>query len=353
MGTILNVLREVDIRPIRAAAETTFTLAFTSRDEAFADYFAALMYRGDRAQDTPAVRAAISLPLAEDHALKLVDIAIIITRDDGAHGANEREHELVRALEREKVSTIVCFLSETSSGAPPIRAQWLPATLIDLPMVNGTLDEAAAIKKVVRAVRTLKAVDDIALARHLPAFRSVVTSALIDDVAFSNAVYSLGTGVLEVNPITGLPLNVADMVILTKNQAIMSYKIALAMGLTGDFKAIMPQLAAVVGSGFVFRQLARGLIGLVPGLGILPKIGVAFAGTYATGEAVRRWCASGERLNSAALRDVYNGALARGKEIARGLLDRRGNASHNVRVERAQSKKPVRRSLLPPPERSS
>jgi uncharacterized protein (DUF697 family) len=321
VGTILNVLREVDVRPLRSGAETPFTLAFSSRDVAFADYFAALMYRGDGPQDNLGFRGALSLPLTEASALALSDVVVIITRDDDGN-TNSAELALLRQLEKETVSVIVCFLSE-GDDPRPLRTQWLPAVAIDVPLRSNTLDETIAIQRIVKAVRAQKAIDDLSLARHLPAFRDAVSKALIDEVAFSNAAYSLGTGVFEVNPITGLPLNIADMVILTKNQALLAYKIALAMGMNADFRSVMPQLAAVVGSGFVFRQLARGLIGLVPGFGLLPKIGIAFAGTYATGEAIRRWCANGERLTPAALKGVYESALERGKDIARSLLDRR------------------------------
>jgi hypothetical protein len=346
LGTVLNVLREVDIRPVRAAAEAPFTLAFVSRDQAFADYFAALVYRGERMHDVPPMRAAVSLPLNEPRAAALADIVVIITRDD--NGANVSEElRLAKALMSgpEQVPVIVAFLSE-GSAPPPLRGQWLPATLIEAPMVNGTLDEAATLKRIVKAVRARKVIDDIGLARHLPAFRNAVTKALIDEVAYSNATYSLGTGILSINPITGLPLNIADTVILTKNQGVLSYKIALAMGLDADFKTIMPKIAAVVGGGFMYRQVARGLAGLVPGLGVLPKIGIAFAGTYATGEAVRQWCINGEAINSSALKDVYANALERGKDIARTLIARRKSDGQNSGSRKIKT---PRRGLLPKP----
>ncbi len=347
LGGILNVLREVDIRPLKIAAESQVTLAFTSRDPAFADYFAALMYRGPGpAQSGSALRAAISLPAAEQHALSLADVVILITRD--SPGQDTRgDIALVRALERAKVPVVVCFLDDTSpegSITPPPRQEWLPSALVSAPMRNGALDEDALIQRLTKAVRALKVIDDLALARNLPAFRDGVTRALIDDVAFSNAAYSLGTGVFETNPISGIPLSVADMIILTKNQALLAYKIALAMGQASDFRTIMPQLAAVVGGGFLFRQAARGLIGLAPaGLGILPKIGVAYAGTYVTGEAVRRWCASGERLTPDVIKGIYSAALERGRELARGLIARRRD---NTAVKAAPRK---RGGLLPPP----
>ena len=72
-------------------------------------------------------------------------------------------------------------------------------------------------------------------------------------------------------------------------------------------------------SGFLFRQAARSLIGLLPGLGIVPKIAIAYAGTQAAGEAILRWCATGERLSNDSLRAYFDAAMQRGRAIASGL----------------------------------
>jgi uncharacterized protein (DUF697 family) len=330
VGSILDVVREVDIRPIRAAAETPFVLAFISRDEPMAEHLVMLMYRGQRDHDIPRVRRCVALPFEKREAALRANIAVIVTREDAENSA---ELELVRQLSQTKVPAVVAFLEEKDAIAKPFRAQWLPAEPITIHLNDGVLDEADAVKQLVKAVRKLKAVDDLSLARHLPAFREAVSRALIDDVAFANAVYATGTGVLEMNPIATIPLNAADMVVLTKNQAIMAYKIALAMGLTAEFRDVMPQLAAVLGSGFAFRQLARQLIGLVPGLGILPKVAVAFAGTHATGEIVYRWCATGERINREAIKMVYERALERGREVARNLFRKRKQVKPKARPE--------------------
>ncbi len=333
-GRILDTLREVDVASIRATAETPFTLAVTSRDDALADHLAALLYRGDRDHDTPEPAAAIALPLGEISALALADVVLLIAP---GNGDTVRELHAVRELEARRIPTLVCVLGNVPADAP-LHAKWRPAGVVALPTTaDGTLDDEAAARAIVRAVRSLKAVDDVGLARHLPAFRHAVSSSLIEDVAFTNAAYSLGAGVLQINPLTGLPLNVADIVILTKNQAILAYKIALAMGLTSDFRTIMPQLAAVVGGGFLFRQIARGLIGLVPGFGIVPKVVVAFAGTFATGEAVRRWCAYGERIDREALHGIYTQALARGREVARALTTRVGERLRRARTPRQKT----------------
>ncbi len=335
IGGILDVLREVDVRPVRAAAEAGFTLAFISRDDMMAQHLAMLMYRGDRSHDLPRIGTSIALPFADRMAAEHVDIAVIVTRESDH---NSDEIDLVQRLVRAKVPVLVCYIEEVNNPAlgTRLRTQWLPAEVILLPLSNdNTLNEAEAIDRLVKAIRKLNAVDDLSLGRHLPAFRETVARSLIDDTAFANAAYTTGTGILEINPIATVPLNVADFVILTKNQAIMAYKIALAMGLNADFKTVMPQLAAVIGSGFVLRQAARQLVGLIPGFGILPKIAVSWAGTYATGEVVYRFCTTGEKISSGAVKQIYEGALKRGRQIAESLFRRKKGAATTVekRVE--------------------
>jgi hypothetical protein len=365
-GSILNVLREVDVRPARIAAETPFLLVFASRDQAFADYLSALMYRGDRQHDVPPFRASVGLGLTAAAQLSRANAVVIVTRPDAD---NSEEMRVKAALEQAGLGVLLCYLQEAGTLPPqqPTSATVAPANVVALPLINGTLDEQAAMKKLAHAIRQLKAIDDLALARHLPAFREPVVRALIEDVAMANATYSLGTGILSINPVTGLPLTVADTVILTKNQGIMAYKVTLAMGMPADFKSVMPQLAGVVGGGLVLRTIARSIIGLIPGLGILPKVGISFAGTYAIGEAVYAWCKTGEELTEDRLRAIYDKALERGRDIAIGLQQRREasakrkaarRAAHDVAREAAQEVEAVEEELadeapipLPPAER--
>lgn len=339
-GSILNVLREVDVRPAREAAETPFVIAFASRDVPFAEYLAALMYRGDRPADVPPYRAAVGLPLNAAAQISRANLVVIITRSGQE---TDEEMQMKRTLEASNVPLLMCFLEEVGS-LPPARQDVAPANAITLPLTNGTLDEPAAVKRLTNAIRQLKAVDDLTLARFLPAFREPVVRALIEEVAVANATYSLGTGLLQINPVTGVPIAVADTVILTKNQGVMAYKIALAMGMPPDFKAVMPQLAGVIGGGLVLRQVARGLISLIPGFGVLPKVAISFAGTFAIGEAVYLWCKSGEKVTEEGLQAIYALALQRGNEIANRLsqrrVGRRVNRSTRSTARNAQTAEP-------------
>lgn len=343
VGSIFNVIKEVDVRPTRDAAETPFVIAFTSRDTAFADYLSALMYRGPRQHELPAYRASISLPLSASAQLARANFVFIITRADGS---NDEELRVQNALIPAGVPVLLCHLQEQpaqqtpASPAPPpaqpTQQIMPPQNIIVLPLIDGTLDEAAALKKITQAVRHRRIFDELALARYLPAFREPVVKALIEDVAVANAAYSLGTGILEINPVTGLPLTVADTVILTKNQAVMAYKIALAMGMQSDFKSVMPEIASVIGGGFVLRQAARSLIGLLPGLGILPKVAVAFAGTMAVGEAVYFYAANGQALTRDGMKAMYAKALERGRDIAENLAQKRDAMVEQRATRKAQ-----------------
>jgi len=120
-------------------------------------------------------------------------------------------------------------------------------------------------------------------------------------------------------PLLDLPLNVADMVVLTKNQLVMSYKIALASGKKGEPRELIGEVVGVIGSGFLFRQAARQLVGLVPVVGIVPKVAMAYAGTWAVGRAVAAWATEGRKLTPAAVRRFYREAWGRGKTVARAM----------------------------------
>ena len=157
--------------------------------------------------------------------------------------------------------------------------------------------------------------------------REPVSRKLIEDTCFINAAYSLTTGLAEMNILFDLPLNVADIVVLTKNQTLMAYKIALAFDLPSDWRETIPKLATVVGSAFLWRLTARQLVGLVPAFGIIPKVAVSYAGTYAVGQAIYQWCAYGEKVNPKLLKSIFAQALERGREVARPLVAKLNAAS--------------------------
>jgi uncharacterized protein (DUF697 family) len=176
----------------------------------------------------------------------------------------------------------------------------------------------------------------VALARQLPLFRATVARRLIEEVSLANATYSLTTGLAGIIPLLNIPLNVTDMVVLTKAQAFLVYRLGLSLGLTTRWQDYVREFGSVIGGGFMWRQLARTLVGFVPWLGIVPKVGVAYAGTYVVGNVVWHWYLTGRHLSSEQLRAVYRQAAETGKEAAGRLA-----ASLPRRRRKAR--------LLPPP----
>jgi hypothetical protein len=327
LGAVLSILREMDVRAARAAAEMPFLIVFASRDLPMAEHLAGLLYRGDRAHDIPPLRTTKGALLSDAAQLARANLVVIVARADQRDDQAER---LRQALMTSGVPCLMAYLQP--DDAPPATE---PAVYI--PMSNQAVDETAAVERLVRAIRDMRVIDDLALARHLPAFRQPVIRDLIEETATANAAYSLGAGLLQINPVTGLPIAVADTIVLTKNQLLLAYKITLTMGLPADIQHVMPQVLGVIGGGLAFRQAARGAVSLLPALGIAPKVAIAFAGTYAIGEAVYRWCRSGEPLSKVHWRALYAQALAKGRAVAAALR----------RIARALTQRRVRQPARP------
>ena len=160
----------------------------------------------------------------------------------------------------------------------------------------------------------------LALARQLPPLRAAVFDLLIDETAKANATYAFTAAMAEAVPVLDVPLNVADILILTKNQLLMGYKIALGAGKSGRARDVIGEIIGVVGGGFLFRQAARQLIGLIPVAGLIPKVAIAYTGTWAIGRAVVVWATQGRRLSPSALGRFSRDAAGRGRDFARELL---------------------------------
>ena len=109
----------------------------------------------------------------------------------------------------------------------------------------------------------------------------------------------------------------------------------------------MRQVAGVVGAGFMWRQVARELVGFLP-LGVVFKTGVAYAGTYATGQAVYQYFVTGEKLRQADLRRLFDDAMARGREVAAGTVEQvRAKREHGALLE-TSGDKPARKKIKLP-----
>jgi len=119
--------------------------------------------------------------------------------------------------------------------------------------------------------------------------------------------------------VLGIPLSIGDMIVLTKNQLMMSYRIALAAGKEGRARNLVAEIVGVLGGGLLFRQIARQLSGMLPVVGIVPKVAVAYGGTWAIGRAVTIWATEGRKLTGERLKQLSRECLAKGRRVAEGM----------------------------------
>jgi uncharacterized protein (DUF697 family) len=159
-------------------------------------------------------------------------------------------------------------------------------------------DPAALTRHVPPAALDLAPEHALALGRRFPAFRPVVAERLIRETSRVNAQFAFLSNLPANLPLVGgLAGDVADLAVLTKNQALLVFKLAGVHGRdVQDRVSLAMEIAPIVGGAFVWRTLARSLLGLLPtAIGGLPKAVVAYGGTYAVGEMARYYYSTGRR----------------------------------------------------------
>ncbi len=326
LGNIWTTFKELDIRPIRDEAERPIVLAFVGAAEAGKSTLIAALRHDQRSpsSDDRARTKVISPTIEADlsAATRLGEADLIVLMLDATRGDFSAEAKLYAEWQAARRNVVVFY----NKMDAVVDANTVAATLTAWSAARVTLGSANDPESLATEFipRVLDALPDqhLALARRYPLFRLAVARKLINDTSIASATYAFSTGLAEVIPALDIPFNVADVVILTKNQALMAYKLGLALGLSTRWQDHVAELGGVVGAGFLWRQVARQLVGLIPVWGILPKVAVAYAGTYAVGEAIVRWYQTGHKVAGRGMRELYADALTRGKQVAQSLLER-------------------------------
>ncbi|MBI3912897.1 MAG: hypothetical protein HY327_01680 [Chloroflexi bacterium] len=323
LGNLWNAFKEIDIRPLREQAEHALVLAIAGAEQSGKTALTRAFRSTARARER-IFGATIELPIPRSSTADPVesnaDLTILVL--DATRADFSVEAEFFRASVASGKKLLVFYNKMDALGD----ATRVPATLAlwrGAPVAFGSaIDPGTLENDFIPRVMEALADHSLALARQFPVFRTAVARELISDSARVNGSYAFGTGLAEIIPALNIPFSVADVVILTKNQALMVYKLGLALGLSTRWQDHVAELGGAVGAGFLWRQVARELVGLIPVWGILPKVAVAYAGTYALGEAILYWYKTGKKISGQGLRELYSKALARGKQIAQELVTR-------------------------------
>jgi uncharacterized protein (DUF697 family) len=161
--------------------------------------------------------------------------------------------------------------------------------------------------------------------RRHPLLREPVAEHLIRDTSRVNAQFAaLSSLPANIPLVGGLVGDMADILVLTKNQVLLLFKLA---GLYGrDLRLgrrLVLEVVPVVGSAFLWRTSARALVGLLPSLlGVVPKTIVAYSGTYVVGQSARYYYRFGRQPPPEVVRQVREEAVRLARQTL-GRLQRR------------------------------
>jgi uncharacterized protein (DUF697 family) len=319
LSTIWSNIKEFELQPIRQAALREVRIALVGAANSGRHTLGDQM-RSDPAKPELHSTAALAiLDLEQADETEKADLIILVT------DVNRREFtaelELVRKwIDTGKKLIILCNKVDALEKGQVI-SQWAEWPGVEV-LYGSALDRDFLKRDFVETVLKLLPNQLLALGRMFPLFRVAIAHQLINEVCLANATYALSTGLAEIVPVLALPLTLTDIVVLTKNQAFLAYRLGLLFGFSTNWQDYIREFGSVIGGGFIWRQAARTLVGLIPGWGIIPKVAVSYAGTYVVGESVLTWYLTGRHLGRKELNALYRAALARGKQNAERLAAR-------------------------------
>ena len=167
---------------------------------------------------------------------------------------------------------------------------------------------------------------NLSLARRFPGLRPRVAQRVIRETAIANAEFAMLSALPGVIPIIGPllpPGALADIIMLTKNQAMMLYRLAAIYELPLDASSRSRDLAPLLANAFGWRALAREIVGAIPGgVGLIARGTIAYAGTAAVGKGLLRLYQTGQKATRAQINQFYRESLAGAKEAAQGIAKR-------------------------------
>lgn len=158
----------------------------------------------------------------------------------------------------------------------------------------------------------------VPLGRRLDWLRPAAAQQVIRATSLNNGQLALLTNLSGMFPIIGPFVGAtADLLLLTKNQLLLVYKLAaINSKALGSRKMIFSEIFPVLGSAFVWRTVAREISALAPfGLAIVPKVSIAFAGTYVVGMTANYYYMTGKKPPAELAKQFYRDAALQAKKL--------------------------------------
>jgi uncharacterized protein (DUF697 family) len=317
--SIWENLKEVDLRPIREAALRPVKLAIVGQPGTGRHSLAEQMRR-DPQQPEKKTQTAVLIADLNSADRALAAEFIILMLDATAKDFSQEQAVAQKWFDAGKI-VLACVNKVDLLGSQAL-ASSSEGWPVERVLHGSVLDPLFMQREFIPVILELLPERHLALGRQFPIFRVAIAQQLINETCFANAVYSFSTGVAEVVAVLDIPLTITDTIVLTKAQAFLVYKLGLTLGFSTRWQDYLAEFGSVIGTGFIWRQLSRMLIGLIPFWGILPKVAVAYSGTYVVGHVVLQWYLSGRHITKEQMNALYSHAFVNGKKVAQGMLSR-------------------------------
>jgi uncharacterized protein (DUF697 family) len=313
LNTIWRNIREIDLQNFKNEALREMRIALVGEPGSGRHTLADNLRRDPSRPEMQTQTPILILDLLEARQPFNADLTLIVVDARRQEFAAEMS---LTALWNNQGKKVVIFHNQFEPPSPgDVRLVW-PASR----QVAGSVTDTHFLQqKFVPVIMEMMPDRLLGLGRQFPLFRVPIAHHLINETCFANTTYALGTGLAEVVTVLNLPLTVADMIVLTKSQAFLVYKLGLVFGFSLQWRDYLAEFGSVIGGGFIWRQVARSLVGLIPVLGIVPKIAVSYSGTFVVGHTILQWYLTGRHLSAQQMKALTVQAFQRGQDTARRI----------------------------------
>ncbi len=358
LRSIWQIVSEINLAEIQREIEAPFHLLVAADDEADAEEAARWLSDSGAAFSHPWITITDSagsglrsqstdiIPFSPDSedpssykTLPSIDCALLVTT---RVELSDDLSSLLRMLRSNSIPALIVLTGAEGKRPDGEIARWGEQVRVAI----AEWSDEAVIRVAGALIDAVPSTLRLPLARRLPPLRTAACNLLIQETSQVNAGYSFTTGLGETVPGLGFVLGAGDAIVLTKNQLMMAYKIALVSGKSGSPQKLLGEIVGVLGGGFLFRQLAREMVGLIPVWGIVPKVAVSYAGTWAIGRAVLLWATEGRKITPELMKGHYREALGQGRQAAQRIVNNARKPRLPSGAPKASKSKPAPASRL-------
>lgn len=295
-----RLTRELDINGLRDTLERSVTVRVLGSDLGAAQRLARLIEPDPTAQE-------VTVGLLGSPERERADLYVVAV--SGTLDADQR-----RRLSDLSVGDVPLVLVQSDAAADLLVLGIPEDRVVTLNAAEGDDETRDRLFKVL-----VRAAPEVLLSagRRHPLLREPVADHLIRDTSRVNAQFAAISSLPANIPLVGgLVGDMADVLVLTKNQVVLLFKLA---GLYGrDLRLrrqLLLEILPVVGGAFFWRTTARAAVGLLPPLlSLVPKTLVAFTGTYVVGQMARFYFRSGDRPSPELVENLRNEGVRLARE---------------------------------------